>query len=131
MKNLLSLSLVSLALISSMAFARDEESLKPLKEITIADGRTIVASASGITVYTFDPDLQGISTCYDGCAKTWPPVTVASADGLVAPMGVTQRKTGELQLTLLNKPVYFFKGDKLPGDINGDGLGNVWHIIVD
>ena len=25
------------------------------------------------------------------------------------------------------KPVYYFKDDKAPGDVKGDGVGGVWH----
>src|SRR5579871_4774679 len=29
----------------------------------------------GMTLYTFDKDTQGVSNCYNGCAKAWPPYT--------------------------------------------------------
>lgn len=132
MKNILSLTLLTLGLMNSnLVLAHDPEALAPLTEITLKDGRDIVADTKGRVVYTFDSDAPSVSNCYDGCAKTWPPVIVKSEAGLNAPMGVAKRKTGELQLTIDGRPLYFFRGDSAPGDINGDGLGNVWHIVVD
>jgi len=124
--------MLTLGFVNSQAvLAHDPSALAPLTEITLADGRDIVADTNGRVVYSFDPDAPGISNCYDGCAKTWPPVTIQNTADLKAPMGFTKRNTGEFQLTIDNKPLYFFKGDKQPGDILGDGLGNVWHIIED
>ena len=116
---------------SAPAFADDAERFAPLTEYTIADGRDVVATKEGRVAYTFDIDDTNISNCYDGCAKTWPPILIEDASILKAPMGVTIRKDGTLQLTLEGQPLYFFKGDINPGDINGDGLGNVWHMMVD
>jgi hypothetical protein len=27
------------------------------------------------------------------------------------------------------KPLYYFAGDRGPGDVEGDGLGGVWHAV--
>ncbi|MBC7537900.1 MAG: hypothetical protein H7281_03715 [Bacteriovorax sp.] len=132
MKIALTLLALSLGILNSgLVQAHDPQALAPLTEITLADGRDIVADTKGRVVYSFDPDAPGVSNCYDGCAKTWPPVVVSTGAGLSEPMGVTKRKTGELQLTIDNKPLYFYKGDSKPNDINGDGIGNVWHIVQD
>jgi predicted lipoprotein with Yx(FWY)xxD motif len=126
----LAIALFSLVL-STHLLADDAERFFPLTEATIADGREVVAEENGRVVYTFDVDDVNVSNCYDGCAKTWPPRLVTDTANIKAPMGVTKRKDGTLQLTLESKPLYYFKGDKNPGDINGDGLGGVWHIIED
>jgi predicted lipoprotein with Yx(FWY)xxD motif len=112
-------------MISATAFAQS-----PLSQVTLNDGRTILANAEGLSVYTFDPDEPNVSNCYNGCAKAWPPVLVKSAQGLQAPLGTTQRKDGTLQVTVNGQPVYLFVGDSNSGDINGDGLDDVWHLIV-
>ena len=129
MKNMFFVLLASV--VSFSAWADDPGQFAPLTETRLADGRDIVTTAEGLTVYTFDVDKPGVSNCYNGCAKAWPPVLVPSAAGLKSPMGVTQRKDGTLQLTVDGNPVYLFINDKNPGDINGDGLDGVWHIIVD
>ena len=34
----------------------------------------VLVDADGMTLYMFDPDMQGASTCYDECAMNWPPL---------------------------------------------------------
>jgi predicted lipoprotein with Yx(FWY)xxD motif len=116
---------------SSITFADDAGRFAPLTEFELADGRDVIADVNGKVAYTFDVDDTNVSNCYDSCAKAWPPILVESTVELKAPMGTTTRKDGNLQLTLDKMPLYFFAGDQGPGDIKGDGLGGVWHIIID
>jgi predicted lipoprotein with Yx(FWY)xxD motif len=102
----------------------------PLTTVALADGRNILADSQNLTIYIFDVDTTSESTCYDACEKAWPPVLLADGQQLGANMGVTIRKDGSQQLTHNGRPVYYFVGDSAPGDINGDGLGNVWHIVA-
>lgn len=113
------------------AKAHDAARLAPLQEAGISDGRTVVVTVAGRTVYTFDLDAPGVSNCYDGCAAIWPPILVQDASALKSPMGSTKRKDGSLQLTFENKPVYLFLNDTRNGDAKGDGLNKIWHVIVD
>lgn len=132
MKSSLSILMLAFTMINSLhAVAHDETRFLPLTEFEIADGRDVVATKEGKVAYTFDVDDVNISSCYDACAKAWPPILIEDASSLKTPMGSTVRKDGSLQLTLDGQPLYFFAGDVKPGDINGDNLGNVWHIIVD
>lgn len=91
----------------------------------------VLSVPSGLTVYTFDPDVGGVPTCYDRCAEVWPPVTLSAdeANALQAPLGVVQRRTGLRQLTYNGQPLYLFNLDRRSGDIKGDGVGTVWHLI--
>ena len=36
----------------------------------------ILTDGSGNTLYAFQPDAQGPSTCYDDCASSWPALLV-------------------------------------------------------
>ncbi|BCH58431.1 hypothetical protein RvVAR0630_10550 [Agrobacterium vitis] len=88
---------------------------------------TILTDAKGMTLYTFDNDTKGQSTCYDGCAKKWPPLAATKtdkADGAYQPIA---RKDGTMQWSHDGKPLYRWQMDKKPGDTTGDGVGNVWH----
>jgi predicted lipoprotein with Yx(FWY)xxD motif len=88
------------------------------------------------TLYSFDPDsgAPGSSACNGKCAEVWPPVTV-TADEVKAlndpEFGTVKRTSGLLQLTYNGKPMYTFNMDRNPGDIKGDGLGGVWHILLE
>jgi Secreted repeat of unknown function len=41
-------------------------------------------------------------------------------------LGTVARADGQQQVTYDGKPLYFFSGDKAPGDTNGHGVGSVW-----
>ena len=85
---------------------------------------------NGMTLYTFDNDSGGVSACYDDCATNWPPY-LGEAGATMDKEGWTlaARTDGTMQWVFDGKPVYFFAGDAAAGDVNGDGLGGVWHII--
>ena len=69
----------------------------------------------------------GESTCYDDCAKAWPPL--APAEGMTLPAGVPgelatiERTDGTQQVTYNDIPLYYFAKDDEPGDTYGQGLG--------
>jgi cysteine-rich repeat protein len=110
--------------------------LIPVNEVTSIDDLLAGGSGSsrpGFTLYVFDNDLAapGTSTCNGGCAATWPPLVVA--DGVatgVSDLGTIVRNDSSVQATHEGRPLYFFSGDSLPGDTNGDGLGGVWHAVA-
>lgn len=84
----------------------------------------------GMTLYTFDKDTNGTSSCYGGCAKTWPPYLESSTpNNLPENVGATKRTDGTTQYTWKNMPLYYYATDQKPGDITGDGVNGVWHII--
>jgi len=99
-----------------------------------SDFGEIVVDAEGRTLYLFDPDEGGKSTCYDDCEASWPPLLVdgsPSGDGVDASLlGTTERKDGSTQVTLDGWPLYYFAGDAAPGDTNGQGVGEVWHVVA-
>lgn len=85
-----------------------------------------------MSLYTFDSDTGGTSTCYDDCAANWPPVTttgmVHGDAGVTGTIDATQRTDGTSQVRYNGDPLYYFAGDSAPGDTNGDGVGGVWHL---
>jgi predicted lipoprotein with Yx(FWY)xxD motif len=92
-----------------------------------AIGTVLVAGNNSMTVYTFAKDAAGAaSACTGGCITKWPALTVASAALAVGGTGVTgalgtimRADSGQLQVTYKGLPLYFFSGDKAPGDSNG------------
>jgi predicted lipoprotein with Yx(FWY)xxD motif len=132
------LSLMMIAGLSAFACGAEEQQEQtpaavseyaPLTIVSLADGRTVLAGDNSLTIYVFDVDTTSDSTCYDACAAAWPPVLVPAGAQLGADMGITVRKDGSQQLTLEGRPIYFFAGDAKAGDIRGDGLGGVWHLV--
>jgi len=95
----------------------------------------IVVDGDGMTVYMFDSDTQGggASTCEGQCAANWPAVGAAdgipAVDGVTGELGIITGADGQPQLTLDGWPLYFFAGDAAPGDVNGQGVNDVWWVL--
>ncbi|HEX3266325.1 MAG TPA: hypothetical protein VHR16_11715 [Candidatus Limnocylindrales bacterium] len=92
-----------------------------------AAGTILVDGASGMTLYNFSKDTKdsGTSACTGGCIDTWPALTVAAGgtptagDGITGTLATITRDDGTVQVTYNGLPLYFFKNDKAPGDLNG------------
>ena len=106
-----------------------------VEEIAATSGSTplgdVLVGADGRTLYGFTNDTEASSTCYGTCADAWPPVIVGE-DWDVAPdldagiFATTTRDDGSLQLVAGAWPLYWFAGDAVPGDVNGQQSGDVW-----
>ena len=93
----------------------------------------VIVDDEGMTMYMFMPDAQGdASVCNDECAEAWPPQVEITAvgEGLdMALVGTITRDDGTVQGTYNGWPLYYFSGDSAPGDVNGQGLNDVWWVI--
>jgi len=84
-----------------------------------------LTDAKGMTLYTFNKDTPGKSTCSGDCLKEWPPLA-ASSDSLMLPPGIAgalstiTRDDGTKQVAYNGKPLYTFDDDKKPGDVKGN-----------
>jgi predicted lipoprotein with Yx(FWY)xxD motif len=97
----------------------------------------VLVDAQGLTLYLFEADTGGTSTCTGSCADEWPPVTSARAptagpgvDG--GKLGTVERPDGTAQVTYADHPLYRFSGDTSPGDVNGeasDAFGAEWYAV--
>lgn len=95
---------------------------------------SVLIGPDGRTLYGFTNDVDAISTCYGTCADAWPPVIV-SDDWTAGPgldfgiFATTVREDGQRQLVAGRWPLYHFAGDAAPGDLNGQGSGDVWFAV--
>jgi hypothetical protein len=46
-----------------------------------------------------------------------------------AKVGVVKRSDGKMQVTYAGFPMYLFAGDAKDGDVNGQGVGGIWHVL--
>jgi predicted lipoprotein with Yx(FWY)xxD motif len=98
---------------------------------------TIFVDGAGRTLYTWDRDSGGQSSCTGSCAATWPPLVLpAGVTAPVAGTGVSLLTTvprpddaTKLQVVWDGKPLYYYAGDTAPGDVKGDGVGGTWHVV--
>ncbi|MFW6010200.1 MAG: hypothetical protein ACOC9I_02650 [Actinomycetota bacterium] len=108
-------------------------------EVTVAtaevgDHGEILVDDEGMTLYLFDPDEQGPSTCVDDCAANWPPLVVeeepAAGDGVDPDLlGTAERDDGSQQVTYDGWPLYHWAGDQEPGEATGQGVEDVWWVV--
>ena len=92
-------------------------------------GSKFYTSAEGMTLYTYDKDKAGKTNCYDKCATNWPPLKAEANAKAEGQWTVVDRTDGTKMWAYEGKPVYTFIKDKKAGDVNGDGVGEVWHIV--
>jgi predicted lipoprotein with Yx(FWY)xxD motif len=97
----------------------------------------VLVDASGMTLYRFDKDKSGVSNCAGACAMTWPPLLLGTGaaapvtgNGVQGPLSVIARSDGGRQVADNGRALYRYSGDAKPGDTNGDGFGNVWHVVT-
>jgi len=95
----------------------------------------VLASSRGLTLYFYGEDKpgSGTSACTGACATAWPPLAapVKAPSGVRLPgkLGVITRPNGVKQVTLNGHPLYFYAGDKAPGQAAGNGIEGAWHVI--
>jgi predicted lipoprotein with Yx(FWY)xxD motif len=97
----------------------------------------VLFDRGGRVLYSFARDHGKASTCYGGCAAAWPPFKVKHAPKAGAGvrrglLGTTRRRDGSLQVTYGGHPLYYFTGDKKPGQItcqNVSSFGGRWYVV--
>jgi predicted lipoprotein with Yx(FWY)xxD motif len=91
-----------------------------------------LAGADGKALYIFKSDVKGSgeSTCYDACIAAWPAYLVGAdyTSEFSGDFTVITRKDGTYQLAYNGWPLYYFAGDAKAGDVNGQGIGEVWYV---
>ena len=114
------LMLAAALALPSMAFAAEPGMMKG----------NMMVDHKGMTLYTFDKDTGGKSVCTGDCAKNWPPLAAKASDKASGKWSIITRDDGSMQWAYDGKPLYTFMKDKKPGDMAGDKMKDVWHIIT-
>lgn len=96
--------------------------------VTLNDGTEILADINGLSLYTFDVDQNGESKCFGQCLVIWPALVTEEKD-FPEPFDLHTRPDGTFQIVLKGSPLYYFINDQKEGDVFGDGLNGVWHLI--
>jgi predicted lipoprotein with Yx(FWY)xxD motif len=97
-----------------------------------AYGRILVDSR-GFALYRFTHDPTRTATCYDACARAWPPYIVRTRPSGRGPrgglIGAVRRRDGRLQVTYAGHPLYYYVGDRHRGQVLCQGaisFGGKW-----
>lgn len=99
-------------------------------------GRILVGEG-GRTLYLFEKDRNGKSSCSDACARAWPPYVTdgepEAGEGVKADLlATTERDDGTTQVTYGGHPLYYFARDTAAGDVKGhdhEGFGDDWYAL--
>jgi predicted lipoprotein with Yx(FWY)xxD motif len=111
----------------------------PRSTVTVkasAFGR-ILFDGRGYVLYAFTRDRRANSTCGGACAHAWPPYILksrprAAPEVAAGRLGTTKRPDGSLQVTYAGHPLYYYVGDRKPGQIlcqNVTEFGGVWRVV--
>jgi predicted lipoprotein with Yx(FWY)xxD motif len=116
---------------------------KPTKPATVktrtaGDLGKIIVDGRSRTLYLFEKDKKGKSSCSGACAEAWPPLLTkgkpkASGSVKASRLATTKRSDGTTQVTYGGHPLYTFAPDKnKPGSTKGqgvDGFGAEWYVV--
>lgn len=94
----------------------------------------VLTDSQGMTLYTKSDDTPGTSTCSGVCASAWPSFqppagNLTGSSDVTGTLGTITRGDGTQQVAYNGTPLYYFSGDKNPGDANGQGInsfGGTW-----
>ena len=97
----------------------------------------ILVDGKGLALYLFTADRRGPSRCYGQCAVEWPPLlTKAKPRALRGAraklLGTVRRRDGRRQVTYDGKPLYYWYGDRRPGDVGCHDVfefGGTWLVL--
>jgi len=138
-------SMATLALLAACGTAEDSaqdaaaiEPAPAAQAATVATAEgalgTYLTDGPGATLYLFTVDEPGVSNCDAECLAIWPPLLTdgdpavgGAADAAL--LGTLERGDGTIQVTYAGWPLYLFAADVAPGDVNGQGVNDVWFVV--
>ncbi|GGU36076.1 COG4315 family predicted lipoprotein [Lentzea flava] len=103
-------------------------------EVRIAqsDLGPILVDQSGRTLYAFTKDENSSSACDADCIAVWPALTAQSE--VQAKEGADANLVSQIeessQAVYGKWPLYYYVGDKVAGDLNGQGVDEEWFAIA-
>jgi predicted lipoprotein with Yx(FWY)xxD motif len=97
----------------------------------------VLVNGQGVTLYLFEKDKHGKSSCNGACAAAWPPALTSgkpkAGKGVSSSkLGAVKRRDGKKQATYNGHPLYTYVGDSGPGTASGEGsnaYGAKWYVV--
>lgn len=105
--------------------------------VGVSDYGQILFDGRGRALYAFTRDSRGRSLCVDACAQTWPPYLLrgslrAGAGTKTSLLDTIRRPNGARQVTYAGRPLYYWVGDREPGDVGCQNVfefGGLWLVL--
>ncbi|WP_206184853.1 hypothetical protein [Thermoactinospora rubra] len=108
--------------------------------VRVADSKVgkILVDGDGRTLYLFEKDRNGESTCYGECAEEWPPYLTegepqAGEGAKESLVKTVKRRDGSTQVVYGDWPLYYYHDDTKPGDLTGhdkEEFGAEWYALT-
>jgi predicted lipoprotein with Yx(FWY)xxD motif len=98
----------------------------------------VLVDGSGRALYLFTRDRTPLSQCYGACAGRWPPLLtkgkpIAGNGTQPSLLGRTGRRNGSTQVTYRGHPLYYYVGDRRPGQVlcqDVEEFGGRWYVVT-
>lgn len=98
---------------------------------------SILFDGKGRALYLFTREQTSRSRCYGECASAWPPfLTIGkprAGEGASSKLlGTTRRRDRRTQVTYRGHPLYYYEGDRKPGQILCQDVvefGGTWLVV--
>jgi predicted lipoprotein with Yx(FWY)xxD motif len=131
--------LAALALAASAVAVASAAGESPRSTVTVRSSQygRILFDGRGFALYAFTRDPRSRSVCRAACATAWPPYLVngraRSTTGVKSSLlGTTKRADGKTQVTYAGRPLYYYIGDRKPGQVlcqNVNEFGGIWLVV--
>lgn len=110
---------------------------RPTVAVRSSDYGPVLFDGRGFALYAFTRDPRGRTVCAGACAEAWPPLLLrgslrAGEGARRSLLGTTRRPDGSRQVTYDGRPLYYYVGDREPGQILCQDVvefGGTWLIV--
>ena len=114
------------------ATPQQEAPAKAEVKIAQSDLGPILVDQMGRTLYAFTKDENKSSACDADCIAVWPALTAQSK--VDAKDGADEKLVTQIdessQAVYGEWPLYYYVGDQVAGDLNGQGVDDEWFAIA-
>jgi predicted lipoprotein with Yx(FWY)xxD motif len=128
---------LALALLPVVATGASAGASPPTVTVERSAYGVVLFDGHGKALYAFTRDRGSWSTCAGPCAAAWPPYIAkddprAGAGANPSLLRTTRRADGSRQVTYAGRPLYYYVGDRKPGQIlcqNVSEFGGLWLVV--
>jgi predicted lipoprotein with Yx(FWY)xxD motif len=137
MKTLIAALVLATLVAAPSAMAAPDAAPTPTLTVRSSEYGRVIFDSRGRALYGFTADSRNRSNCSGACLEAWPPYIVKAPlrSGSATKrslLGTIRRADGRRQATYNGWPLYYYVGDRRPGEIrcqNVDHFGGIWRVV--
>ena len=96
----------------------------PISKYHIPQQGVILSDTNWLSLYVLDNETTSSLVCKGACLNAWPPLLADNNDINRGSYTIFTNSDGKQQWAYKDKPLYHWKNDSKPGEINGQGLAH-------